>query len=46
LGLVSYGAYALDIGTDNRTAKALFVFVEAPNDPNAPTITAPNCNGG
>jgi hypothetical protein len=35
-----------DIGTDNRSAKALFVFVEAPNDPNAPTITAPNCHGG
>lgn len=32
-----------DIGTDSRTPKALFVFVQAPNDPNAPTVTPPAC---
>lgn len=35
-----------DIGADTRSANTLFVFVEAPNDPNAPTLTPPNCQGG
>jgi hypothetical protein len=35
-----------DIGTDASSAKTLFVFVEAPNDPNAPTLAPPNCQGG
>jgi hypothetical protein len=35
-----------DIGADTRSANTLFVFVEAPNDPNAPTVTPPNCRGG
>lgn len=35
-----------DIGTDSRSANTVFVFVEAPNDPNAPTLTSPNCQGG
>jgi hypothetical protein len=32
-----------DIGADTRSANTFFVFVEAPNDPNAPTLTPPNC---
>lgn len=35
-----------DIGADTRSANTFFVFVEAPNDPNAPTLTPPNCQGG
>lgn len=35
-----------DIATDASSAKTLFVFVEAPNDPNAPTLAPPNCQGG
>lgn len=35
-----------DIGADTRSANTFFVFVEAPNDPNAPTLTTPNCQGG
>jgi hypothetical protein len=35
-----------DIDADTRSDNALFVFVEAPNDPNAPTLTPPNCQGG
>lgn len=35
-----------DIGADTRSANTFFVFVEAPNDPNAPTLTPPNCRGG
>lgn len=35
-----------DIGVDTRSANTFFVFVEAPNDPNAPTLTPPNCQGG
>lgn len=34
-----------DIGADTRTPNTLFVFVEAPNDPNAPTVIPPNCQG-
>jgi hypothetical protein len=32
-----------DIDADTRYADTLFVFVEAPNDPNAPTLSPPNC---
>jgi hypothetical protein len=35
-----------DIGADTSSATTLFVFVEAPNDPNAPTLAPPNCQGG
>jgi hypothetical protein len=35
-----------DIGVDSRSPKMLLVFVQAPDDPNAPTITPPNCQGG
>ncbi len=35
-----------DISADSRSADKLFVFVQAPNDPNAPTVTPPNCQGG
>ncbi len=35
-----------DISADTRSANRFFVFVEAPNDPNAPTLTPPNCQGG
>lgn len=35
-----------DIDADTRSANTFFVFVEAPNDPNAPTLTPPNCQGG
>jgi hypothetical protein len=35
-----------DINADTRSANTFFVFVEAPNDPNAPTLTPPNCQGG
>jgi hypothetical protein len=35
-----------DIGADTRSANTFFVFVEAPNDPNAPTLTRPSCQGG
>jgi hypothetical protein len=34
-----------DIGAETRSANTLFVFVQAPNDPNAPTVTQPNCPG-
>ena len=34
-----------DIDADTRSANTLYVFVEAPNDPNAPTLTPPNCQG-
>ncbi len=32
-----------DITPDERAPNKLFVFVQAPNDPNAPTITPPTC---
>ena|SRR5579859_2410133 len=32
-----------DITADSQTANAVFVFVQAPNDPNAPTIVPPAC---
>jgi len=32
-----------DITPDDRTPNMLFVFVQAPNDPNAPTISPPSC---
>ena len=35
-----------DIGVDSRSPKTLLVFVQAANDPNAPTITPPNCQSG
>lgn len=35
-----------DISADSRSPNRLFVFVQAPNDPNAPTVTPPNCQGG
>jgi hypothetical protein len=35
-----------DISADSGSPKSLFVFVQALNDPNAPTVTPPNCQGG
>lgn len=32
-----------DISADPQSANAIYVFVQAPNDPNAPTIVAPTC---
>jgi hypothetical protein len=32
-----------DITPDPRTAKTVFVFVQAANDPNAPTVVTPTC---
>lgn len=34
-----------DITPDERTSKTVFVFVQAPNDPNAPRIVPPDCPG-
>jgi hypothetical protein len=35
-----------DIGADTRSPNTLFVFVQAPSDPNAPTVAPPNCQAG
>ena len=35
-----------DITPDTRTSGSVFVFVEAPNDPNAPHIVPPDCAHG
>jgi hypothetical protein len=35
-----------DITPDTRTSGSVFVFVEAPNDPNAPHIVPPDCANG
>jgi hypothetical protein len=34
-----------DITPDTRAAKTVFVFVQAPDDPNAPQIVTPACSG-
>lgn len=35
-----------DITADTQSPNTLFVFVQAPNDPNAPTVAPPNCQAG